>query len=88
MQTQCLTTIGIVFAIPGTAIPRDVPRKNMGRAKSLTASENQVVLALLAENKSEREIAERIGRSKMPFITSLLRYGPVKQETAAEENVW
>ncbi len=54
----------MVFAIPGTAIFRDLPGKNMGRAKSLTDSEKQVVLALLTENKSEREIVEPIGRSK------------------------
>ncbi len=54
----------MAFAIPGTVISRDLPRKNKGRAKSLTDSEKQIVLALLAENKSEREIAERIGRSK------------------------
>ncbi len=36
----------------------------MGRAKSLTDSEKQVVLALSEDSKSEREIAERIGRSK------------------------
>ncbi len=36
----------------------------MGRAKALTESERSVILALFDENKSEREIAERIGRSK------------------------
>ncbi len=54
----------MAFGTPGTAISRDLPRKNMGRAKSLTDSGKQIVLALLAENKSEREIAERIGCSK------------------------
>ncbi len=56
--------IGIAIAIPGTALSRDLPPENMGRAKSLTDSEKQVILALLEDNKSEREIAERIGRSK------------------------
>ncbi len=36
----------------------------MGRTKSLTDFEKQIVLGVLAEKKSEREIAERIGRSK------------------------
>ncbi len=36
----------------------------MGRAKALTESEKSVILALFDENKSEREIAERMGRSK------------------------
>ncbi len=36
----------------------------MGRAKALTEPERSVILALFDENNSEREIAERISRSK------------------------
>ncbi len=53
----------MAFAIPSTAISRDLQRKNMGRAKFLTDSEKQIGLALLAEKKFEREVAERIRRS-------------------------
>ncbi len=52
----------------------------MGRAKSLTDSEKQIVLALLAENKPEREIAERIGRSKDAdhIVTVAIRTGETR----------
>ncbi len=36
----------------------------IGRANALTESERSVILPFFDENKSEREIAERIGRSK------------------------
>ncbi len=78
----------MVFAIPGRAISRDLVRKSMGRAKSLTASEKQVVIALLAENTSEREIAERIGRSKNAFhnVIVALRTGETRNRRGG--NVW
>ncbi len=60
----------------------------MGRAKSLTDSEKQIVLALLAENKSEQEIAERIGRSKNAAhnVIVAIRTGETRNRRGAK--VW
>ncbi len=61
----------------------------MGRAKSLPDSERKVVLAPLEDNKSEWEIAERIGLSKNAVHNDIvaLRTGGTKHRRGGKRFV-
>ncbi len=54
----------MAIAIPGTALSRDLPCENMGRAKSLTDSEKQVVLARLEETSPSGRLPSELGALK------------------------